>query len=412
MKSVNKVTKGMKHREIAQWIQQEAKYAVYLGPDGHKRIIQMDLEKLTCKTISHEVLADDVWHIAEKIGDDFVLTGREADEVVQTWKKFSEPVTTPKQIAFSDYDDIAFHRLSFNRKRGVTLDDIPYTKSILDRTNDIDALCAFIGSLWHDDSHRHQFVWFHGPGGDGKSTLTAALHEIFGEAAVSVNVPESDGSARFWNTHIENKRIAIFDDAENTKFTSSGKFKALTGDKFMMIEHKGQKPYQVRNNCKFLFVSNNAPSLKTDIADFRRMIICEITPPVSPWKEMGSEFERGVRAESGDFFNYCLDTYERLCPDHDRIPVSEDQVQIQQEAADATEADFQCLLETQFRLSPSGKCAATKFTEKCRVFRLKPKDVADWLKKRHGLSMVRIHGDDGVNYYKGIVAIESGQIVG
>lgn len=408
MKSGKKVSRAIKYAELASIFDARGKYKVYKDSEGARRILKRDDETRTYSHSKIALIADEIYMLALEHGDEYTITSTDSEEVGKCWVKLSEPIAAPREIGFFSDEDYVFHRLKFDRKEDVTLDDLPFTKSILDRMNDAEAFCAFIGSLWHDESYRHQFIWFYGPGKDGKSTLTAALHEIFGTGATSVNVPDDQSSARFWNTNIENKRIAIFDDAENTKFTSSGKFKALTGDEFMVVEHKGKLPYKVKNNCKFIFVSNNEPSIKTDVADFRRMIICEITPPVSPWREMGREFVSGVKRESGAFFNYCLNIYAELCPEHDEIPVSDTQQELQQEAADTTEAVFQCLLDSQFRLSSSGQCLATKVTEKCSSSKVQHKDFVGWLKKRHGLEMKRVHGRDGGNYYKGIVAIESG----
>jgi hypothetical protein len=403
MKKEKKISKAMKYAEIAQIFNTLDRYRVFLGEAGERRVLKCDHETRTYKLAKFSVISDEIYMLALQHGDDYALIARDADEVTRCWIKLATPIETPKEIAFKNDPEYAMQRLNFDRETGISLADLPYTRSIIDRMNDVDAFCSFIGSLWYDESHRHQFIWFYGPGRDGKSTLTAALHEIFGGAAVSVNVPESDGSARFWNTHIENKRIAIFDDAENTKFTSSGKFKALTGDKFMMIEHKGQKPYQVRNNCKFLFVSNNEPSLKTDVADFRRMIICKISPPVSPWKEMGAEFEKGVKAEAGGFFNYCLDSYELFCmPDHKEIPVSDEQPAMQQAAADSTESDFQEVLDLNFKVGGSYYVEASILNSVLRRNKVHPKKWREWAAKRHGLRTEKRCKVNDKNCYLGL----------
>jgi phage/plasmid-associated DNA primase len=274
--------------------------------------------------------------------------------------------------------------------------------------NDYEAFCAWIGSLFHEDGYRHQYIWLHGPGGDGKSTITNAFLEAFAGSAVTVRIPDHH-TRRFFNSTIVGKRLAIFSDAESDDFTTSGHFKELTGDDFILVEEKYKAPYQAKNNCKFLFISNESPTVRNRESDRRRCIPISIDPPHGDLANMGPRFTKLVQSETPLFINFCLDMYETYMRDGVKpITLNEAAQEALQNHADDTDSLYEEIFHEHFRVEPSSMVRCSDLNARVRSCKANTKKFREWVEVRLGIDMTRIHDSKtDQKYHHGIKIIQA-----
>ena len=165
----------------------------------------------------------------------------------------------------------AWQRLSFD-----PLPDAPAPKlfaSLMQRTSAEEALSIklFIGSLFDYTSSRHQYLYLHGLGGDGKSTLIAAMFAMFADMNVMTMQGDSlDGTHS--TAALEGVRLVAFPDCNRPSLPSTGVFKQVTGDDMVTINPKMKEMRNIRLHCKVVISSNDAPQLAGGNADWRRIL--------------------------------------------------------------------------------------------------------------------------------------------
>jgi hypothetical protein len=137
-------------------------------------------------------------------------------------------------------------------------------------------------------------------------------------------------------------------DCGNFKFPSAGLFKTLTGGDPITIEKKGQQAYTALLNCKFLFTSNELPSLSSEKSDKRRAIFCRMAD--GDRVVWSADFEDRLWAEGGAFLWHCLERYRALCPNHGPIPVDNKDLA---EWVSILEEPFEQVFETWFEKTDS-----------------------------------------------------------
>lgn len=165
----------------------------------------------------------------------------------------------------------AWQRLGFD-----PLPDAPAPElfaSLMKRTSEEEALSIklFIGSLFDYSSSRHQYLYLHGLGGDGKSTLIAAMFAMFADMGVMTMQGDSlDGTHS--TAALEGVRLVAFPDCNRPSLPSTGTFKQVTGDDMVTINPKMMAMRNIRLHCKVVISSNDAPQLAGGNADWRRIL--------------------------------------------------------------------------------------------------------------------------------------------
>jgi len=400
-----KISKVKRHEHIIRIMAKEKKYSCFLDPEC-QRVPVVLKEDRTVSITNYRVMSDEAYNIGMSEGDEYKVLGREAEEVAIGFIRAIEPIPAPVDVVFKSDERLAFSRLAFDRKEFIAIEDMPWTASILKRMNDYQAFCAWIGSLFHEDGYRHQYVWLHGPGGDGKSTITSAILEAFAGSAVPVRIPDHH-TRRFFNASIVGKRVAIFGDAESSDFTTSGHFKEITGDDYILVEEKYKSPYQAKNNCKFLFISNEAPTVRNRESDRRRCIPISIDPPHGDLANMGPKFTELVRAEAPLFINYCLDTYDTYM-DYGVKPITLNEAaqEALQNHADDTDSLYEEIFNEHFRIEPSSRVRCSDLNARVRSCKASTKKFREWVEVRLGIDMTRIHDSKtDQKYHHGIKMI-------
>lgn len=276
------------------------------GDKNHITILQMNPLRKICSVVSPDHVANEL--VAYIVKYDHTITVNEipieidtseALDAVRFWMAVDPKLGDhPPRVAFEDdlcqatpddSFDFAYNRAPFLRRtiaqqseRYLTLleegeecfptDLCKDWEEMRQRVTNFDALLAWIWSLFEKDSDISQYLYLYGNGNDGKSVLASVLGKLLGSAYLTAT--QLDIENRFFLPNILGKRVCYISEA-SPKFPMSGRFKALTGERAILCEIKGQQHFQSTHNCKFLFASNNKLDLSHSRADQRRVIYCE-----------------------------------------------------------------------------------------------------------------------------------------
>lgn len=139
---------------------------------------------------------------------------------------------------------------------------------------------AFIGwALAGSYKEFQHFVFIHGKGGEGKSTMLNLIDTIFGRtnvANIDLGNLGSSKEARFHLAKLHRKELNYSDDVSHGFVQETNILKRLTGGNRMTAEYKNKDPFEFTNEAKLIFTCNNLPSFSdTSHGMERRPIIIE-----------------------------------------------------------------------------------------------------------------------------------------
>ena len=171
---------------------------------------------------------------------------------------------------------------------------------------------AFIGwALAGSYKEFQHFVFIHGKGGEGKSTMLNLIDTIFGRtnvANIDLGNLGSSKEARFHLAKLHRKELNYSDDVSHGFVQETNILKRLTGGNRMTAEYKNKDPFEFTNEAKLIFTCNNLPSFSdTSHGMERRPIIIEWRR-IKGFKEKYSmdQFER----DKPSFVRECLCAYK------------------------------------------------------------------------------------------------------
>lgn len=171
---------------------------------------------------------------------------------------------------------------------------------------------AFIGwALAGSYKEFQHFVFIHGKGGEGKSTMLNLIDTIFGRvnvANVDLGNLGKNEKARFHLAKLHRKELNYSDDVSHGFIQETNILKRLTGGNRLTAEYKGKDPFEFTNEAKLIFTCNNLPSFSdTSHGMARRPIIIEWRR-IKGFKEKYSmdQFER----DKPSFVRECLFAYK------------------------------------------------------------------------------------------------------
>lgn len=167
---------------------------------------------------------------------------------------------------------------------------------------------AWCGSLLDLNSPRVLCPWLYGEGSSGKGTLAMYIMQCLGKAGTTVD-PDHLSFDKFALEALEGKRFAFVDEAP-ANLPTSGKFKRITGEKYQLVNRKGIKAQPMRVDAKFMFASNQFPTIKSG-KEFARRIM-----PV-PFETIDGVIERNkeevirlMHKHSAYFWGIAIDEYK------------------------------------------------------------------------------------------------------
>lgn len=307
------------------------------------------------KYVDFEAVVDNVMKFVRFACGPKLLQGtsfieKDARDLAKFWR--ATTATFPhkiKPIAEKSDDSYTFKKLGFDFEECEDFQrECPAFYEFMDRTTNSKALMMWIGSLFHEDSDRQQYVWIYGDGQNGKGSLARVLGNIFGSACGWEQVP-SENERRFWTSGLLGKRLVVFDDCSNYGFCGQGFFKSLTGGSSVRIEQKNQSPFSAELPVKFMFLSNDKPMLESKKADLRRVIFCQSLPPTV---DFGPHYERDYLArEAPKFVGLCRRLYaqEIIGKGLTQIPTDTEEIN---EIISEHEDSFEAVLNKHFIIEP------------------------------------------------------------
>ena len=384
-------------------------------PDGsgNRAVLVETDEPGVVRLVSDEALVNDVLtYTRYELADfrAFQLTHRQAVDAAKYWRGISKAVPMPAPFRWPDEPGLTFRRLPWSAYVDPTGEHTKTWNKLVSRMSNGQAFIEWIGSLFFPDSDLQQYVWMRGLGNDGKGSINRFLERVFAASYCSKQPPDRD---KFWTYSLMGKRLVVFPDCNNYTFVSTGLFKSLTGGDPIDIEAKGRMGFTIKPNCKFLFLSQEKPSLSSERADQRRIIYCEFADSAT-W-EPG--FEERLWAEGGHFLGTCIDAYERAHPDHG--PITADMGEIT-EWVETLEGEYSDIFSEYFRVSfetedREGWVRARGFQRKLlRIFKHDRKQVRgfmSWLERQHRIKGVPCRFVTGVDRaYKGLLLTKEAPI--
>jgi hypothetical protein len=171
-----------------------------------------------------------------------------------------------------------------------------------------DILTCFFGRMVSEDKPSSEFVYWHGPGGDGKGTLT----EIFFEMMPDTSTPVSHSlfESRFGADAFADKRFVRIDETPPGNFFTEKVKEVTGGSQTLSVERKYQRATKVKSRLALMFVSNASPAFSGDEAQERRLRVVEVVKRTSETRT-AEELQNELVASFGAFLGYCLINYER-----------------------------------------------------------------------------------------------------
>ena len=307
----------MRSNPLSNWPEFPHRIFVFEDPLGNRLPTSIG-ESDVLSVLTEQAVTNLILQYSEVIllayGPAMELRIHEAKEITSRWLANAK-VIKHSQIApvrFKSDEGYTWHRLDFDPLEGAC----PTFDEMFSRMDNPDTVQAWIGSLFVKEASRQNYLWLHGSGGQGKSSLSKFLSQLFGKSYRSEMVPDQS-SKRFWTSGLVGSRLVVFPDCNESFFVTTSLFKSLTGDDDIRIEYKNQHPMSIKLDCKFMFISNERPNISGSRADTRRIVYSEILPLTKETKLIPTNQYRALLyAERAEFINKCLQKYYQIFPNH------------------------------------------------------------------------------------------------
>lgn len=385
------------------------KYLVLEPELGSPLLLYVNDEDV-CKITTPQALANHILRYCDKkLGmiPEFTIKPRLAHEAAQYFMGVQPPTkpTDIKSVRWADEPGLTYRRLPWAYGPG----SCPTWERLLSRMSNAPAFIEWIGSLFFDEAHLHNYVWIYGEGGDGKGALNRFLARVFENAYCSKTAPTMDKHGtvdKFWAYGLLGKRLAVFPDCESATFITSGLFKSLTGGDPIEVEAKGAMAFTVYLNTRYMILANVKPAISSARSDMRRIIYCEMEPT----NDHEEDFEEKLWEEGGRFLSQCVENYLARYPKHGPISSELDGLVA---VIDENEQHLENFFNAHFAITSDEKAYTTAKDIKIQCEEEWPRsrktyrEFLLWLKRVHKIEAKRVEIDLGKERrYYGMVPIK------
>ena len=315
-----------------------------------------------------------------------------------TWRALTERQADEKDVAdvrFKGEAGLCWHRLDFDRPkpREVNLDkpfegfNCPTWEKMLTKGSNTNAVLAFLGSGFDPNSKSNQYCYMYGSGRNGKGSTMRFLRKLFGDAFASEDAESKKN--QFWTHGLIGKRWLAFPDIDNIDFVKTGLFRRITGGDPVRVEPKGLSAFTVQLDMKVIMAANDRIEITGTYANTRRAIYVEFAPTED--KDIDPNFEKKLWDERAEFIGLCMSMYEALCPNHEEIPVDQEDLQT---IVERGETDLQAFFDEHFVLEAGAELGnavpGQLFNRRWKIEggdeKTKVRDFRKWLENRQGVS--------------------------
>lgn len=129
---------------------------------------------------------------------------------------------------------------------------------------------------------------------NGKSTFLDMVKTLLGEDNIS-SLDLADLSKRFQNAELFGKLANIGDDIDDAYIPSSAVFKKLVTGERIVVERKGERPFEFNNYGKLLFSANEVPKIKDRGGAIQRRLV--IIPFLAHFSKDDPDFRPYIKYE-------------------------------------------------------------------------------------------------------------------
>lgn len=150
-----------------------------------------------------------------------------------------------------------------------------------------DTLKAAIYATFDSRCHLNQYIWMHGEGGDGKSSMLMAMAEYAGQS-MYCSLNTDSAKSEFGLEETVGKRIVMFPDIQSGLSVKSGIVHKLTGHDPVPINRKNKPHISTVIDCILWMAANSAPDVNfSNKNEARRCIYIKLhEPPIEVQKKI------------------------------------------------------------------------------------------------------------------------------
>ncbi len=367
-----------------------ARYEVIEPVPGTRLVLSIEEEWEVATVVPRDAVRNDLLvYIKENLDhlDDYLMTFREATDTTRLWESMTRPIPAEdiKMTRWRSEPGLTYRRLPWNRQEG----PCPTWDAMLSRMTNQRAFQDWVGSLFFDESHTHNYVWMYGVGNDGKGSISRFLKRVFGKSYAAVVTPSKQGGTpdKFWTYSLLGKRVVVFGDCDDPNFTTSGFFKGLTGGDAVPVERKGGQAFDADLKARYLILANVHPAVSSDVSDMRRIIYCPMEPAPKDSQD-DTDFETRLWDEGGFFLSRCVSGYLDSYPNHSALKSDREKIEELAEDNEQYLADF---FEKFFKIDAAGFVSASQLGRACDEARFgrKAKSIfLRWLERQYEIRAI------------------------
>jgi len=167
--------------------------------------------------------------------------------------------------------------------------------------------------LWHHQQQFGKALFLVGPTDSGKGTALTAIRHVLGGDNVAAESLRNLVDSRWGKASLVGNIVNMRNEVSPQGLKNVEQFKELTGGEDEVdAEFKGQDKFKFVVTQKFLFATNQMPSVENaDEAFYNRLLFVEF-PHTVPAHEQDKQLDRKLKAERAGILNWMLDGLERL----------------------------------------------------------------------------------------------------
>ena len=167
--------------------------------------------------------------------------------------------------------------------------------------------------LWHHQQQFGKALFLVGPTDSGKGTALTAIRNVLGGDNVAAESLRNLVDTRWGKSSLVGNIVNMRNEVSPDGLKRIEQFKELTGGEDEVdAEFKGQDKFKFVVTQKFLFATNQMPSVEhADEAFYNRLLFVEF-PHTVPAHEQDKQLDRKLKEERAGILNWMLDGLERL----------------------------------------------------------------------------------------------------
>jgi putative DNA primase/helicase len=378
----------------------DASFVLLRAADGSERLFGFNEDRETTFKIEESDLKKALHDGLKARFEGKIPSRKFIERAIDIWKNETCVIhDEPEPFCFADDEST---RYCFKRFKW-TVEAGPHDswEEFTQRLSDAKAFRAFLWSCFVRTNQSRQYLWLHGEGADGKSTVLNIFAELFGPAAAALN-NAAIKDARFLNSVIYGKRIVIYPDCKNPRFGMTEHVRNWTGGDHVQVEFKGKTPFSVPMRVKLLIASNSSPEITSQYADTSRLILIEVSRSCNT---NDPSWVARLRAELPYFLHHCRLDYAELCPNEGEIRLSDSSKQLREDATASLEERWESIFDASFIAEPNETLPANVVRQEFRESEHPiPSDndfnaFKAFMERRHG---VKLHRSSSGRAYHGI----------